>query len=223
MGYGGYLVLWCTYCMCPNIELYLNNYNFSLLVYGGVSSSSSVASPTPSPTISATIDSTGVFTSSVSTIIDSTGVFTSSVSITPTPTSTPGIKVIVYSLLLIFPISSLSLCILYFCTSVSVLVLCILIDLISLSLSLSFSVLPPSYPTSPFSLLDYSLTPLVGSMSDYTSPDATRVVTDLSCPVFSRYDHCNVTITEGNCDDRGGPLLLTCVESKYIAQFVFEI
>ena len=60
-------------------------------------------------------------------------------------------------------------------------------------------------------------------MSDYIAPNATRVVTDLSCPVFSRYDHCNVTITEGNCDDRGGPLLLTCVQSKYIAQFVFEI
>ena len=94
MGYGGYLVLSCTYCTFANIE-FLNNYNFSLLAFGGVSSSS-VASPTPSPTISATIDSTGVFTSSVSTIIDSTGVFTSSVSITPTPTSTPGISYCIF-------------------------------------------------------------------------------------------------------------------------------
>ena len=85
MGYGGYLVLSCTYCTFANIE-FLNNYNFSLLAFGGVSSSS-VASPTPSPTISATIDSTGVFTSSVSTIIDSTGVFTSSVSAVVTSTS----------------------------------------------------------------------------------------------------------------------------------------
>ena len=77
----------------------------------------------------------------------------------------------------------------------------------------------------PLSLLDYSLTPLVGSMSDFTAPNTSRVVTDLSCPVFSRYDRCNATITEGNCDDRDGPLLLTCIQSKYIAQinFVFTI
>ena len=70
----------------------------------------------------------------------------------------------------------------------------------------------------PLSLLDYSLTPLAGSMSDFTAPNTTRVVTDLSCPVFSRNDRCNATVTEGNCDNRDGPLLLTCIQCKYIAQ-----
>ena len=70
----------------------------------------------------------------------------------------------------------------------------------------------------PLSLLDYTFTPLVGSMSNFTAPNTSRVVTDLSCPVFSRYDRCNATVTEGNCDNRGGLLFLTCIQCKYIAQ-----
>ena len=99
---------------------------------------------------------------------------------------------------------------------------CILLSTVvpALPLYFDFTFLLSSFP---LSLLDYSLTPLVGSMSNYTAPNTTRVGTDLSCPVFSRYDRCNVTVTEGNCDDRGGPLFLTCIRSKYIVQFLFEI
>ncbi|XP_019854703.1 PREDICTED: uncharacterized protein LOC109583711, partial [Amphimedon queenslandica] len=58
----------------------------------------------------------------------------------------------------------------------------------------------------------YTLGPVIGSESNFTAPNSTYSATNLSCPVFSEYDNCNYTTFNGNCDTRGGPILLTCLQ-----------
>ena len=64
-------------------------------------------------------------------------------------------------------------------------------------------------------LIGYTLGPVIGSESNFTAPNSTYSATNLSCPIFSEYDNCNYTTFNGNCDSRGGPILLTCFRGKY--------